>query len=123
MVGEILNSNIPTIGLLAAAEVVARVARIKAPYDSERDENRGPHLRDTIEARVSTRSNAGTFASGNVIVYAFGGRDGRAYAHFVERGTRRNRAQPFLGPAAAETQTEQLTAAAKAITAAIARIR
>jgi HK97 gp10 family phage protein len=38
-------------------------------------------------------------------VQSYGGRDGRAYARFVEFGTRRNAAQPFLRPAGEDAVT------------------
>lgn len=38
-------------------------------------------------------------------VQSYGGRDGRAYARFVEFGTTRNAAQPFLRPAGEDSVT------------------
>ena len=92
-------------------EVIAEAARQLAPVSPPYPWTTPGELRDSIYVRAYTRD-------GNVYVI-IGTRNVR-YAAFVEFGTERNAAEPFMRPALAQSQGAVEDAVAKAIADLIA---
>jgi len=98
LVGKVPNTKEAKRVFHKAGLVVRKYARFYAPYDKKR--KKGTHLRDAILV------SDGPLTFTDVLVTVRSKRPGAPHAHLLEFGTVRNRAYPFMRPAAATARGE-----------------
>jgi HK97 gp10 family phage protein len=103
-----IEKRVASAAVRAASRPVVNAARAAVPRDTGQ-------LRKSIGVKVKRYKGAVWAGIGPRSGFKITASDGRPrnptqYAHLIERGTRKQRARPFLRPAIDGTRTEQLQA-------------